>query len=248
MVRLKNGVSKSAILAAATAGMLLAGVGNASAAAVIEYSLNGGTFTSISTGSSTGPTFTINGLNAATTAANPASLMLSFTSLTFTAGGQSLVLQASDNGFTYDPAGANYLTSAGSISVNEPAGSLGHDSFSVQAGSDAGNTNYTYTSSVTTSPATYTSPAATSGGTYSSNLGAGQLANPSINATGYSLTTSIAITGTFSISDTFGTTSSTASVIAAAPTALPVPTSGWLTLAGGVAMIGGMAVRRRLKL
>ncbi len=248
MVRLKNGFSKSAILAAATAGILLAGVGNTSAAVVIEYSFGGGNFTPFPTSSSTSLPFAITGLNAATTAANPASLTLSFTSLTFTAGEQSLVLQASDTGFTYDPAGASYLTSAGSISVNEPAGSQGSDNFSVQAGSDAGNTNYTYTSSVTTSPTTYTSPGATSGGTYSSNLGTGQLANPSINGTGYSLTTSIAITNNFLNSDTFGTTFSTASVIAASPTALPVPTSGWLTLAGGVAMIGGMAIRRRLKL
>ena len=253
MVRLKNGVSKLLLPAAAAAGLLLAGVGNAGAAPVIEFTLDGAGPTAISanSGSQTFGTFTITGLNATATQSPTGSVLdLSFSSLTFSELGQSLILEASDTGFTYDPATA-YLNSAASTSVNESAGSSGEDTISMSAGSDSGNATYDFASSASPSPSTYTSPSSTSGGTYTPTFTTGQAANPSINSTGYSLSTliSAAILGSvgFNAYDSFGPTTSTAFITTPAGPALAIPATGWLSLVGGSAMFGGLAIRRRMK-
>ncbi len=254
MVRLKNGVSKLLLPAAAAAGLLLAGVGNAGAAPVIEYSLDGGaSFSTISpsTGSQTVGAYTITGLSVTATQSLTSSVLdLSFSSLTFSSPGESLLLEASDTGFTYDPATA-YLNSAASTSVNESAGSSGGDTISMSAGSDSGNATYAFSTSAFPSPSTYTSPGSPSGGTYTPTFTTGQTATPSINSTGYSLSTliSAAILGSvgFNAYDSFGPTTSTAFITTPAGPALAIPATGWLSLVGGSAMFGGLAIRRRMK-
>lgn len=246
MVRLKNGVSKLLLPAAAAAGLLLAGVGNAGAAPVIEFSLDGAAFSTINPGTTSFGTFTVTGLSATSIQGSAdSSLDLSFSSLSFHTAGQSLILEASDTGFTFDPATAN-LNSAASTSIIASPGSSG-DAISDAAGSDAGNVTYIFTSSASPTPDPYTSPSSPSGGTYTPTFTTGQTASPSINGTGYSLSTSLTITSGFTSTDSFGTTSSTASITAPAGAALAIPATGWLSLAGGMAMFGGMAIRRRMK-
>ena len=254
MVRLKNGVSKLLLPAAATAGLLLAGVGNAGAQPVIEFSFDGAGLAPISadSGSQTVGSYTITGLSATETQGPAGSVLdLSFASLTTLAIGQTLILKASDTGFTYDPAAA-LLNSAASTSVNESAGSSGGDTIALLAGSDTGNALYAFPIATSPTPDNYTSPGPASGGTYTPSFTTGQTLNLSINSTGYSLSTSIslAIVGSVGFAspfDSFGATSSSAFITAAAGPALSIPATGWLSLAGGTAMFGGLAIRRRMK-
>ena len=260
--------STSLLCASALASMAVVGAASAvqaQAAPVIEYSLNGGsTFTTLAnpSGNSTIAdgslgSFAITNLSAlSVNSSSIANLNLGMSSISFaatpgsTASNVNILFQASQNGFTFDPSGINSLEAAGSATLVHVASSTG-DTLFVKGGSDAGNNLFTYTTTSNPSGNPFFFAGSPTSGTKSSSFGTDPILNPSINSTGYSLTSTLNFTS-FYVGDMYNNPSSTVTVssspaaITAGP-AVPLPPSGLLTLVGGLALVGGVAIRRRMK-
>ncbi len=250
--------------AGAVASLALSGAVSAvQAQPVIEYSLNNGaTFTSLANPSAINTivdgsigAFTVTSLSAlAVNNSSLANLNLGMASISFaatpgsTVSNVNILFQASATGFTYDPVGVNFLESAGSATLLHVASSTG-DSLSLKGGSDTGNNLFTFTTTSNPVGSPFVFAGSTSSGTESSSFGIDPVPNPSINSTGYSLTTTLDFTS-FYVGDIYNNPSSTVTVSNTKPLsagAAPLPATGLLTLVGGIAMIGGVAIRRRLK-
>ena len=251
--------------AGAVASMALFGAASAvQAQPIIQYSLNNGaTFTDLVNPSAINTivdgsigAFTITSLSALSVNSNQiANLNLGMASISFAANPGSTVnnvnilFQASDTGFTYDPVGVNFLESAGSATLLHVASSTG-DSLSLKGGSDSGNNLFTFTTTSNPVGSPFVFAGSSSSGTESSNFGINPVANPNINSTGYSLSTTLDFTS-FYVGDIYNNPSSTVTVssspggLSAGPA--PIPATGFLTLVGGIALAGGVAIRRRLK-
>ncbi len=250
--------------AGAIASLALFGAASAvQAQPIIEYSLNNGaTFTSLVNPSAINTivdgsigAFTVTNLSAlAVNNSSIANLNLGMASLSFAAtpgsnvSNVNILFQASATGFTYDPVGVNFLESAGSATLLHVANSTG-DSLWLKGGSDAGNSLFAFTTTSNPVGSPFVFAGSNSSGTESSNFGIDPVPNPSINTTGYSLSTTLDFTS-FYVGDIYNNPSSTVTVansgtLAAGP--VPLPATGLLTMVGGIALAGGVAMRRRLK-
>ena len=182
----------------------------------------------------------------AANSAQAANLTLGITDLTnaSASGFPNNVIEilASGDGFSYDPAGTNYLQSSGSLDYS--SGTSG-DSVTQISYQDNTNSLFGETDSLTPDKSPYTIPTPAPSG--STPVSLGQNETPITPNSGYSLT----VSASFDIQATGSTSNyggSFQSVVSNTPlvASTPLPGSGALALIGGIALIGGMAIRRRV--